>query len=525
VLAAAVTIASYATGYACYAMSWPTSTRRLRTLRRVALLLALASLARISPAPADEGPITFVMPADTPTVDAADNLWLARFPGTAPYPVVAEGVEVDEVDEGDELEPASLDDSRIAANRSSSQQVGDWNPVVVGYDRGFVIGSRKNEELEDEECVYKLRINGWGQLRDTVFDSKGSNRDINQIQLKRARLVFSGHAFSQDFNYYLQIDGRSSASDSLRILDYYMFYDLGHHAWNLERGTFGVMAGLYKMPFSRARQMSGRELEFSDRSMASIYFDINRSLAWGLYGRADAFARPLHWEAAVFNGFVTGGADTGSSGTLDNNYAVSGRVHCFPMGDWGADGMADLENHQTLATRCGLGMAFTTINRLGSTEFNSLRVVDSGAQLSSLLASGIDQYDVAQYAANGSLKYRGISLNLEYYLRNVSGFRGGALPDLFDHGFWLQAGYFVIPQKLELLARWSRVQGNSGTLGLSQQSSAEIAGGGVVYFREQHAKFTMDITHLDGASINSNALDISPGDIGWLYRGQLQFSF
>ena len=41
----------------------------------------------------------------------------------------------------------------------------------------------------------------------------------------------------------------------------------------------------------------------------------------------------------------------------------------------------------------------------------------------------------------------------------------------------------------------------------------------------KHAKFTFDATHLNGASINSSALDISPGDTGWLFRSQIQFAF
>ena len=38
---------------------------------------------------------------------------------------------------------------------------------------------------------------------------------------------------------------------------------------------------------------------------------------------------PLDWEIAVFNGLVTGGAETGSSGELDDNFALpyAGMVH------------------------------------------------------------------------------------------------------------------------------------------------------------------------------------------------------
>jgi hypothetical protein len=47
----------------------------------------------------------------------------------------------------------------------------------------------------------------------------------------------------------------------------------------------------------------------------------------------------------------------------------------------------------------------------------------------------------------------------------------------------------------------------------------------VWYINEQHAKLTLDVTHLNGAPISSASLDIAPGDIGWLFRSQIQFSF
>ena len=83
----------------------------------------------------------------------------------------------------------------------------------------------------------------------------------------------------------------------------------------------------------------------------------------------------------------------------------------------------------------------------------------------------------------------------------------------------------MVPEKLQLLTRWSRVVGDSGTLGVTDQSTDEVAGGLAWYFRDNHAKLVADVTHLDGAPINSSALDVTPGDRGWLYRTQIQFSF
>ncbi|MCR9296274.1 MAG: hypothetical protein NXI32_26480 [bacterium] len=395
----------------------------------------------------------------------------------------------------------------------------------VGYDGGFVIASDRNYDLDTGDFPFQLKINGWGQLRHTIFDSDGPNRDLNQFQLKRARIVFSGSAFTKDFKYFVQLDGRSTSGDDIRLLDYYLNYDIGHRRLGLEPGTLGFLTGRYKVPFNLARWLSGREFEFTDRSLSSIYFDVNRSLASSIYGRADFLQRKIDWEATIFNGLVSGGAETGSSGTLDNNFAVSGRASSILLGEWGDGQLADFDYHEELAVRVGGGFALSEIDREGSTEFSSLRVVDAGIPLANLLPAEVSQYRASLMSVDSSWKYRGFSSTLEYYFRIIDDFQGAPVASLFDHGFWLQFGYFVIPERLQLLSRWSRVQGNSGTLGFEDQSAEEIAGGLAYYARRNHAKIVVDLTFLDGAPINSSVLDISAGSQGVLLRSQAQFSF
>jgi hypothetical protein len=397
--------------------------------------------------------------------------------------------------------------------------------VKLGYDRGFVIASDEDLNLDTSESPFLLRMSAYGQLRHTRFDSQGPNEDLNQFQLIRGRVMFSGSAFSPDIRYFVQMDGRSSRGDEFRLLDYVLDIDIGRRVWDLDRDVLVFKAGQYKVPFTLSRYLSAREFEFADRSMASMYFDVNRSLAWGLTSRTRPGGIPLHFEAAIFNGLVTGGAETGSAGKLDDNFAYATRVYAFPIGEWSSGALADFEGHETLATRVGAAYAGTTIDRRGPAEFDAIRVVDSGGRLSGLLPLSVNQYDVSMFCIDASHKYRGWSMTTEYYFRNISGFHGADIPDLFDHGFWLQVGKFVVPDKVQLLARWSRVVGTSGSLGAADQSADERALGFVWYMRRRYARLTCDLTYLNGAPINSSALDMSPGDKGWLFRTQIQFGF
>lgn len=45
------------------------------------------------------------------------------------------------------------------------------------------------------------------------------------------------------------------------------------------------------------------------------------------------------------------------------------------------------------------------------------------------------------------------------------------------------------------------------------------------HIRENHSKVVIDAAYLNGVPVDSDALDLSPGDRGWLLRSQVQFSF
>lgn len=433
-----------------------------------------------------------------------------------------------EVSNGDDVFVHNAQDVEI----QNLDSVDDWfSGLKVGFDNGFVIANQNAVDLEADDYPFLLRFNGWGQLRHTILESGNAKPDQNFFQLKRARLIFSGSAFTPDFSYYVQLDGRSSSGDDVRLLDYFLTYDLGSHRFGLDRGTFGFKTGRYKIPFTMSRSLSGREFEFTDRSVASTFFDVNRSLAWGIYGRGEGFYVPFYWESAIFNGLVTGGAETGSAGSLDDNFAFSSRIFSYHGSPWGMGELADFECHTRPAVRIGCGFANSTIDSSGSTEFSRVRVADSGETLASTLpvnqmgAPFVSEYTVNLFCLDYSMKYRGWSVTCEYYLRSINQFRGASVPNLFDHGHWLQVGKFIVPGKVQLLARWSSVVGDSGTLGQFDQSSQERSLGFAQYFRDQHAKLVIDATYLDGAPISSSALDISPGDSGWLIRSQIQFAF
>jgi hypothetical protein len=394
-----------------------------------------------------------------------------------------------------------------------------------GYDNGFVWASPSGIKVGTSDMPFALRINSWFQLRHTLFDSDGPNPDQNDIEFERVRLTFGGHAYTPDLQYYIQLDGDGDQGELIDLLDYYFRYDLGHNLFDWQNGQLGIQVGKWKLPFNRTRAEAGWQLEFTDRSMASAFFDINRSQGVGIFGSLEPFRKTVNFETAVFNGFQTEGALPGRSRELDRNLGCSTRVYSDLIGEWGKDGEPDLTSHDHLAMRVGSGFAYTRADIEGIRESTRQRVVDSGATLASILPAGVTAYDIFFYAVDMNFKYQGLSFHSEYYLRSLSNFAGAPIPGLFDHGFLLQTGYFIFPETLELAARWSRISGDSGTLGVTDQSADEVAAAVIWYIRGHNVKLTFDATHLNGAPLRDSALNILPGDAGWLFRSQLQMRF
>jgi hypothetical protein len=388
------------------------------------------------------------------------------------------------------------------------------HPLKLVYDGGFLM------KPADPAVPFTMKINSWFQLRHSYFNSENSNPNQNDFEFERARLLFSGKALSQDLKYFIQIDADDNQLQRLDLLDYYISYDVGHNQLGLNPGEFGVRLGRWKIPFNRSRHTSGLNLQFADRSMAGVFFDIDRSVGVSLYGKT----APINWEFALTNGIRSNNARPNRVGDIDTNLGISGRIYSDVLGEWGSDYESDIAWHEELAIRLGAGFAFSHED-VGPVEATRQRVTDSGAPLTSLLPAGVSAYNVSLFAMSADFRYRGWSLSTEYYLRNLSSFSGGSIPDLFDHGFVAQAGSFIVPKKVELFTRWSRIVGDSGTLGAGDQSADEVAGGVAWWIKGRNLKLLFDVSRVNGTPINDSAVGFRPRDSGTLFRTQLQVLF
>ena len=202
-------------------------------------------------------------------------------------------------------------------------------------------------------------------------------------------------------------------------------------------------------------------------------------------------------------------------------------------------------------------------------------------------AFALDAFDSYTFESYASLHWRGFSLTSDSWLRNLDNFRGMKGPGnrnrpilynvnnigsnaltnvalfnrggMIDYGSQLQAGYFVVPKKVELVARYEWIRGQTGdirgngtfsTLTPAQTVALGIPAGttvrvyndafrkaqestaitfGVNYFiYGQNVKWQTDVGFYNGGNPGAAAQSLTgviPGVDGYLLRTQFQLTF
>lgn len=390
----------------------------------------------------------------------------------------------------------------------------------VGYDGGFVI-----RPLCPERNPFEVKFNGWGQFRyhgfsrdvDSWTDNAGITRPVRNrsaFDVERARLVLSGYALDERLTYFVQLDGDTDGSHAVDFFDYWW-------AWECS-DRFQIQMGKRKVPGSRQWLLGARRTRLVDRPMACDFFRPDRTV--GIFGVGQMGDRG-HYELMVGNGYRT--ANLPNSVTDDRlTYAMT---NYFDLGgDYGGQ-LVDYDFSCEPLIRFGHSFVYSpqgdeaSGTPLGEATF--LRLTD-GTVLTQTgaLAPGVtvSEFDIYLYSVDFAAKWRGWSLDAEAYFRWIEDIRGnGALPvnDLFQRGFFVEGGCFLVPKKLDFNVRYSQINGFYG-------DSTEYAIGSNWYPLDTHKmKLTLDVTKLDGSSLNNTTSDILVGDDGVLVRTQFQAEF
>ncbi len=123
-----------------------------------------------------------------------------------------------------------------------------------------------------------------------------------------------------------------------------------------------------------------------------------------------------------------------------------------------------------------------------------------------------EEVDRTQVAGEFGFKYRGFSLISEYYWRKQHGILD---TNLIDHGFFVQAGYFLIPKKLEVAGRYSLVEFDDE---LEKDSLRNVAVGVNYFFNGHGSKLQFNAVRFNEDNGNTDNID-------YKYIFQYQWAF
>ncbi|QDU80388.1 Phosphate-selective porin O and P [Polystyrenella longa] len=390
----------------------------------------------------------------------------------------------------------------------------------IRYDRGLILTPG-----DGSNTPFSLKVNGWFQFRHHDFnshveswtDNAGITHPVenrNAFDIERARLVLSGHVLDERLTYFTQIDGDTDGGHQLDFFDYYW-------AWKFD-DSFSIQVGKRKVSASRQWLLGARRTRLIDRPMATDFFRPDRTV--GIWAVGDLPGN-AYYELMVGNGYRTANLPETST---DDRLTFAGTSYLDPLGDYG-NTLDDAKDRDSLLVRVGHSFVYSPTSEatggspLPETNFIRLtdgtRLTDTGALAPGVTVSDVDIYF---YSIDGAFKYKGWSFDAELYLLWLEQLKGdAALPmtDLMQHGFYVEGGRFLIPQKLDANARYSEIDGFYGR-------GREIAAGLNYYpLSNPYLRLSFDVTRVIDSPLQNTSSDILVGDDGLLFRTQVQAEF
>jgi hypothetical protein len=362
---------------------------------------------------------------------------------------------------------------------------------------------------------FQFRYISFSRDTDSWTNNAGVTVPINDrryFDIERARIIFSGHAFTPKLKYYMQFDSDTDSAHVTSMLD-------GWIGWQYSDDRL-VQMGKRKVPGTRQWLLTAFDSRMVDRSMANEFFRPSRTT--GIWLVRDPNPQ-THYELMLGQGYNTEGLTPDEMG---NNFAVAGTIYRDVVGSYGPSRPTDFEMHEDLAVRMGMSSVAsiegTPGRELEETDFLRLtdgtRITEKGALAPGVKVTG---FDVFLLAFDAAYKYRGWSANGEYFLRSINHLVANQpVPAVgLQHGFYCEGGFFVVPKRFELNSQYSFVTGDQG--------SANSYTGGFSYYprNSQYLKITVVGTYIDGSPTNSTGADILVGDKGFLLRMQWQAVF
>jgi hypothetical protein len=389
---------------------------------------------------------------------------------------------------------------------------------------GFLLFEGEKGEMYARLFSYVRYLNQKG-LDASYTDSFGKTHDVKQredFQLNKFFLPFSGWFLTPKFRYYLYVwSSNPSQGDPAQVVG------AGNLSYSFNR-YLTVGAGITSLPAVRSTEgQFPYWLGIDDRLIADEFF--RGSYTTGLWVKGELSTK-LKYMAMIANNLSTLGV---SASQLDNKLnTTSFMLQWLPTtGEFGLYGtFGDYDHHEKLATRLAGHYTHSTEDKQSQPgtdgiENSQIRLTDGSVIFTSdLFGPGItvEKVDYDMVSVDGGIKYKGLSLEAEYYWRWLSNFQGiktSGIADIDDHGFQVQASAMAVPKALQVYVGGSAIRGVYG-------NASEFRGGANWYvMKERGLRLNGEWIHLDKCPVGYTAVPYPVGGNGNVFHVNFELNF
>ncbi len=389
---------------------------------------------------------------------------------------------------------------------------------------GFLLFEGAKGEMYVRIFSYARYLNQESLDPDYV-DFFGNVKTVQQredFQLNKFFLPFSGWFLNPKFRYYLYVwSSNPSQGDPAQVVG------AGNLSWTFNRHvTFG--AGITSLPSVRSTEgQFPYWLGVDDRLTADEFF--RGSYTTGVWIKGELHTK-VKYMAMLANNLSTLGV---SASQIDNNLeTTSYMLQWLPTtGEFGLYGtFGDFDYHEKVATRLGTHFTHSREDRQSQPgtdgiENSQIRLTDGSVIFTpDLFGAGITvervTYDMASIDAG--IKYKGMSLEAEYYWRWLSQFDGpgaGAIDDIQDDGFQVQSSVMIVPKTVQGYLSGSQIRGDFG------DASELRAGVNWYLMKERGVRLNAEWIRLNDCPVGYTAVPYAVGGNGDLYHLNLEMNF
>jgi hypothetical protein len=362
-------------------------------------------------------------------------------------------------------------------------------------------------------------------LDPTYTDFFGNTHSIQireDVQLNKVFFPFSGWFLTPKFRYYLYVWSQNPAQgEGAQVVA------AGNLSYTFNRFlTLG--GGITSLPGVRSTEgQFPYWLGVDDRLIADEFF--RPSYTEGFWAKGEIVSNLKYMVMAATSMSILGV----SASQLDqglNTQAFS--LNWLPTtGEFGLYGtFGDYDFHDFVATRLGAHFTHSREDKqtqpgTNSIENSQIRLTDGSIIFTpDLFGPGIavNRVTYEMTSVDAGVKYKGFSLEAEYYWRRLSNFTGSnteGIAAIEDHGFQVQSSAMIVPKSLQVYLSGSKILGHYG-------DGSEIRAGANWYFlKDRGLRFNAEWIHLNHCPVGYTAVPYPVGGNGDVFHTNVEMNF